>query len=111
MVKSDLRLGTDVVYLPRFLDKVNDERFIKRILTKAEQSIFNDITNERLKLEFLAGRYACKEAYSKAVGTGIGKLDFLDVEVLRNEHGAPVSTKGNFSISHDNDYLLVVVIA
>ena len=34
-----------------------------------------------------------KEAFSKAWGTGIGKLSFQDIEVLTNEAGAPVVTK------------------
>lgn len=110
MEKLDLRLGTDLVFLPRFVDKVDDDKFIKRILTKNERNIFKTITNKRLRLEFLAGRYACKEAYAKAIGTGIGKLDFLDVEVLRNDFGAPVSEVGQFSISHDGDYLFVVAL-
>ena len=110
MEKSNLQLGTDLVFLPRFLDKLDDKKFIDRILTKNEKDIYNKITHERLRLEFLAGRYACKEAYSKAMGSGIGKLDFLDLEILRNEEGAPISDSGQFSISHDGDYLFVVVL-
>lgn len=110
MDKSNLQLGTDLVFLPRFLDKIDDERFIDKILTINEKKLYKKITNERLRLEFLAGRYACKEAYSKAVGTGIGQTDFLDVEILRNDLGAPVSEAAKFSISHDGDYLFVVVL-
>lgn len=110
MEKSNLRLGTDLVFLPRFQDKIDDEKFIDRVLTKAEKDIFSQITHERLRLEFLAGRYACKEAYSKALGSGIGQLDFLDLEILRNEMGAPISQAGQFSISHDGDYLFVVCL-
>lgn len=110
MDKSNLRLGTDIVFLPRFVNKVSDQKFINKILTNSEQAIFKSITNDRLRLEFLAGRFACKEAYAKALGLGIGKVDFLDVEILRNELGAPVSDFGQFSISHDNDYLFVVAL-
>ena len=67
MEKSNLQLGTDLVFLPRFLDKLDDKKFIDRILTKNEKDIYNKITHERLRLEFLAGRYACKEAYSKVL--------------------------------------------
>lgn len=110
MEKSNLRLGTDLVFLPRFQDKIDDDKFIDRILTKAEKNIFKQIRNEDLRLEFLAGRYACKEAYSKALGTGIGVVDFLDVEILRNDLGAPISQAGQFSISHDGDYLVAVCL-
>ena len=110
MEKSNLRLGTDLVFMPRFKDKINDAAFINRILTTKEQDLYQSIKHERLRLEFLCGRYACKEAYSKALGTGIGKVDFHDVEILRNEHGAPVSKKGQFSIAHDGDYVFVVAL-
>ena len=110
MEKSNLRLGTDLVLMPRFKEKINDEAFINKILTIKEQELYQSIKHERLRLEFLCGRYACKEAYAKALGTGIGKVDFHDVEILRNEHGAPISEKGQFSISHDGDYVFVVAL-
>ena len=108
--KSNLRLGNDLVYLPRFVDKIDDSKFINKVLTKNEKELYSRITHHRLRLEFLAGRYACKEAYSKAMGTGIGSVDFLDLEILRNELGAPISDAGQFSISHDGDYLFVVAL-
>ena len=108
--KSNLRLGTDLVFMPRFKDKVNDQKFIDKVLTDREKSLYNTITHDRLRLEFLAGRFACKEAYSKALGKGIGLIDFLDIEILRDEYGAPISNLGQFSISHDGDYLFVVVL-
>jgi Phosphopantetheinyl transferase (holo-ACP synthase) len=42
-------------------------------------------------LEFLAGRYAVKEAFSKAMGTGIGKtVTFQNISVSNNEKGQPI---------------------
>ena len=38
---------------------------------------------------WLAKRFAAKEALAKAIGTGIGKLSFQDIEVLRLDSGAP----------------------
>ena len=37
----------------------------------------------------LAGRFAAKEAVMKALGVGIGAVDWADVAVLRKEGGAP----------------------
>lgn len=110
MEHLNLRLGTDLVFMPRMKDKLDNPKFINKVLTQHEQAILNTITHPRLQLEFLSGRYACKEAYAKALGTGIGEVDFLDVEVLRNDQGAPISDKGIFSISHDGDYAMAVVI-
>ena len=36
---------------------------------------------------------AAKEAFSKAWGTGIGKVSFQDLEILRDDNGAPAFTK------------------
>ena len=42
------------------------------------------------KAEFLAGRWAAKEALSKALGCGIsGEYLFSEVEILPDEKGAP----------------------
>lgn len=94
------------------VDKINNINFINKVLTTNEQVIFNNLNNERRKVEFLAGRFACKEAYSKAMKVGIGKIDFLDFEVLKDENNAPISNIKNteISISHDKDYVIAVVL-
>ena len=64
----------------------------------------------------MAGRWSAKEAFSKAWGTGIGKLSFQDLEVLNDERGAPVFTKAPFSgkvwvsISHAGTLVMASVI-
>ena len=64
------------------------EGFAKRVLTANEMERFNSLKGRR-QIEYLAGRWSAKEAFSKAMGTGIGKLGFQDLEVLNNERGAP----------------------
>ena len=67
-----------------------------------------------------AGRFASKEAYSKAIGTGIGKeFGWKDIEIVNNEKGKPyiVHIKENefskykfeISISHTEDYACAAV--
>lgn len=63
------------------------EGFAKRVLTAKEMERFNSLKGRR-QIEYLAGRWSAKEAFSKAMGTGIGKLGFQDLEVLNNERGA-----------------------
>ena len=66
--------------------------------------------------EFCLIRWSAKEAFSKAWGTGIGKLSFQDLEVLNDERGAPVFTKTPFSgkvwvsISHAGTLVMASVI-
>ena len=57
------------------------EGFAKRVLTAKEMERFNSLKGRR-QIEYLAGRWSAKEAFSKAMGTGIGKLGFQDLEVL-----------------------------
>ncbi|WP_078543056.1 holo-ACP synthase [Litchfieldia alkalitelluris] len=109
-------IGIDIVELQR-IEKIviRQKKFIERILTENERNHYNSLIGRR-QIEFLAGRFAAKEAYSKAVGTGIGKdLSFLDIEVTSNEVGKP-SIKINdgrnvhLSISHSKEYAVAQVI-
>ncbi|MBV7391319.1 MULTISPECIES: holo-ACP synthase [Enterococcus] len=86
-------IGIDAVELAR-IEKIIERRphFISRILTPGEIELFDAHIKQR-QVEFLAGRYACKEAFSKAWGTGIGEISFQDLEILRNQKGSPIFTK------------------
>ena len=73
------------------------------------------------RVSSLAARFAAKEAFSKALGTGIGKnLSFLDFEVLNQESGKPYfltilnklkKMKFYLSISDDYPWAVAFVIA
>ena len=91
------------------------EGFAKRVLTAKEMERFTSLKGCR-QIEYLAGRWSAKEAFSKAMGTGIGKLGFQDLEVLNNERGAPYFSRSPFSgkiwlsISHTNQFVTASVI-
>lgn len=104
------KIGVDIVYLPRLSNKTENNEFINKILTPNEKELYFKLTSSRRKLEFLGGRFAAKEAYSKALGTGIGETDFLDVEITYDERGKPFSNKMEVSISHDQDYVIAMVM-
>ena len=70
---------------------LKNARFAKKVLTEAELSRFEELSGKR-KIEFLAGRWAAKEAFSKAWGTGIGKLRFQDLEILNDRQGCLLYT-------------------
>lgn len=111
-------IGIDIIELDRIAQSVEkNERIIQRILTKNEQAYFYEIHSERRKVEFLAGRFAAKEALAKATGQGIGKLSFQHIHILPDEKGAPVievegleSKRIFLSISHSRDYAVAQVI-
>lgn len=108
-------IGIDIIELSRVQDLINRQsKFVDRVLTPVEKDRFETLSDRR-KVEFLAGRFAAKEAYSKAVGSGIGKeLSFLDIEIASDLHGKPFfvtpSGKAHLSISHSRDYAVAQVV-
>ncbi len=109
-------IGIDIVELARIERIVKRQpNFVKRILTDKEQAKFFTLKGKR-QIEYLAGRFAAKEAFVKAVGTGISKeWSFLDIEVLNNERGEPIvhSTLCDrvlISISHSEQYAVAQII-
>ena len=89
MTIAPVRIGTDIVYVPRIQaawDRFGD-RFLKKIYTLPEQQYCLRSANHTLHR--LAGRWAAKEAAVKALGTGWKGVGYTDVEVRRASSGAP----------------------
>lgn len=110
-------IGLDVVELDR-IQAINQrtDKFKKRILTAGELAVYAQHSESR-KIEFLAGRFAGKEAFAKALGTGIGaSCNFVDIEIKSNKLGKPeLFFKGNqvngfISITHTKNIAAAQVI-
>ena len=109
-------IGIDITELKRIEDLLNRQpRFKERVLTESELKLFHSYKGWR-RIEYFAGRYAAKEAFSKANGTGIGEhLSFRDIEITVDEKGKPVITKPistgvHLSISHSREYAAAQVV-
>ncbi|MDR7001998.1 holo-ACP synthase [Neobacillus niacini] len=108
-------IGIDIVELSRIQNLLQRQRkLIDRILTDQEKQKF-EVLSERRQVEFLAGRFAAKEAFSKAAGTGIGKeLSFLDIEIDSDPFGKPIIIRpeisAHLSISHSREYAVAQVV-
>ena len=117
-----LRCGIDLVKIARMeaISAAILARFIQRIYTEAEQ------TQSKGNFEQLAGLFAAKEAASKALGTGIGKVAWRDIEILHKLSGEPtIHLHGHakkvaaelgldewaVSISHENGMAIASVVA
>lgn len=83
---SVLRTGIDLIEVHRIADLKPEirSRFLTRVFTDGELEICCG-RNERL-----SGRFACKEAVSKALGTGIGIIRWQEIEILNDSNGMPV---------------------
>lgn len=110
-------LGIDLVYVPRIAALLKKGPFLQRFFTDSEIAYFE----KRKSPGVVAGNFAVKEAFSKALGTGIRGFSLKDVEVVRDELGKPIiqlhgplkEKKFKFlqcSISHDGDYATAVVV-
>ena len=82
-------IGIDVIQphrVARLLDKYG-ERFVNRVLTPLEQPRY---ARTKQQVLFLANRFAAKEAFSKAMGTGFRYPVTLQcISVIQNSAGKP----------------------
>lgn len=81
-------VGVDIVEIRRITEAMErNNNFIQKLFTDIE---IEYLKSKRLRAEFVAGRFAAKEAVSKALGTGIRGFGFKDIEIERNELGKPI---------------------
>ncbi|BDB03241.1 holo-ACP synthase [Clostridium botulinum] len=117
-------IGTDITEIRR-IEKVitRNKNFINKLFTKNEMDLWE---KKNFKLEFIAGRFAAKEAISKALGTGIRDFNFKDIEIINDELGKPQvilkpkaeniirkiskSYKIHLSISHEKEYAIAYAL-
>ncbi|BCJ88055.1 holo-ACP synthase [Effusibacillus dendaii] len=83
-------IGVDLVEIRRIAESSKRDSFLKRIYTENELLLLQGVSDSR-RLELLAGRFAAKEAVSKALGTGIAEqISFRDIETLHGSGGEPI---------------------
>lgn len=119
-----INIGTDIIEIYRIEKAVtSSEHFLKRVFTPYEIEYANSKNKNRYAT--LAGMYAAKEAFVKALGTGFREGAWQEIEVGHTEWGAPeLRVKGVFydivkregyqtiklSISHCKEYALAQVL-
>lgn len=106
-------IGVDICRCSRFEGK--ERCFLERIFTDEELSISS-------RSEYLASRFAAKEAFSKALGTGIRGFSLKEISVREDELGKPyLFLSGRaalmasglsvfLSISHEREYAVAMVV-
>jgi holo-[acyl-carrier protein] synthase len=118
-------IGTDIVSVKRIEDALFrfGDRFLHRILNETEVA---EYAQSAQPARFLAKRFAAKEAFSKAFGTGIGgEIGWHDVAVGHDARGKPIinaSTKlvarlakseikySHISISDETEHAIAFVV-
>lgn len=116
-------IGTDITEVKRFEKWVKNPEMLQRFFNKKEMS---SAKSDSAKCQHYAARFAAKEAFSKALGTGITGFNLKDVYITNNSEGAPLlniegaalslmkERLGNcnafVSLSHEKEYAIAYVI-
>ncbi len=117
-----LATGVDLIEIARIEEVVarHGKHYLERVFTPAEREYCGK------RAESLAGRFAAKEAVSKALGTGIGDVAWQEIEILGDEQNAPTLTlhgaaekkakelgliTWSVSISHSQSHSVAFVVA
>jgi len=99
------KIGTDIVKISRMEKSLESKRFTETVFSEKEAEYCKTA-------ESFAGLFAAKEAYFKALGSGISKR-LCELQILHNESGKPYISgvaKSDVSISHDGEYAIATVI-
>ena len=118
--------GVDIIKNSRINNSLKIKGFLNRIFTEKEIQQGKKIKN---KINFYATRFAAKEAFVKAIGTGFrSKINFIDIEIKNYKNGKPyisLSKKLNnflqkklkiqkykvfLSLSDEKDYSIAFVV-
>ena len=116
-------IGVDIVSIERIAKSLERQSFLTKVYGSREIALF--ATENRIKTNSLAANFAAKEAFSKALGTGVRGFELTEVEILRDELGKPyfvfsgkakeiVESKNlhfMVSISHEKDKAIAFVTA
>ena len=96
-------IGTDIVSIKRIENSLKNKNFVKRIFNVNEISRCKNLKSRN---NCYAKRFAAKEAFSKALGTGISSgINFKDIVVLNKKSGKPyINLIGNTKKIFDKRY-------
>jgi holo-[acyl-carrier protein] synthase len=117
-----LRTGVDLIEVSRVAETLarHGDRFLRRCFTAQE------LTDCAGQAPALAARFAAKEAVAKALGCGIGDVQWLDIEIRRGARGQPELllhgaaqtlatelglTEWSLSLSHTQEHSVALVVA
>jgi len=91
-------IGTDIVSVDRIKKSLKNKNLLTRLFCKEEISKCSKLINAN---NCYAKRFAAKEAFSKAVGTGISKgINFNEIIVMNERNGKPyIKLKGETLLS------------
>ena len=116
-------IGTDIAAVHRFEKWIKNPEMIERFFNEKERSSASSVSAQ---CQHYAARFAAKEAFSKALGTGITGFGLKDVYITNDSEGKPLlniegqalslmkerlgECKAFVSLSHEKEYAVAFVI-
>jgi len=107
-------IGVDIIENKRIRNLLKNLKFKNRIYSTKEMAQSSLSKN---KVSYFSKRFAAKEAFAKALGTGFrGNLNFKDIEIVNDKMGKPYYLKSkkiskiihkNFNIKKYNCFLSI----
>ena len=107
-------IGVDIIQNNRIKNLLKNNKFLGRIYSDRELKLSKQNKN---KVAYFAKRFAAKEAFSKALGTGFRSgLEFKDIEIVNDKVGKPLYVKNKkiikivknkFKIKNFNSFLSI----
>ena len=109
-----LGIGVDIIQNNRIKNSIKNHKFRDRIYSINELKLS---TSSKNKIGYFSKRFAAKEAFAKALGTGFrNNLNFKDIEVINDKFGKPYYSKNkkitkmiqkNFNVKNFNCFLSI----
>lgn len=117
----ELFTGIDLIEIDRIRKSIQNPRFVSRVFSPKER----ELLQTPKAAQTAAANFCAKEAFAKALGTGVRGFALCEVSVLRDALGAPylqlsgkakeiADARGltfSVSLSHTENYATAVVIA
>ncbi len=118
-----IKVGTDIMEIDRFRKALERRPRLKEKLFTVDEVAYCESRAD--PAQHFAVRFCAKEAFSKALGTGVSKFSMSEVEVVRDERGKPgialsgrakgvaeaLAAKGmDLSMSHSDLFVIAVVV-
>ena len=115
-------IGTDIITISRIEKSLGKPNFLSKVYGKNEIAAF--ASGEKLRVNSLAANFAAKEAFGKALGTGVRGFELYEVEILRDSLGKPYFALSgrakeiaeskqlvcHVSLSHEGDRAIAFVV-
>jgi len=125
-------IGIDIVEINRMYKWLDNLNLLERFFHSNEISFLSSRytlqekdVNKQQYAQALAARFAAKEAFGKALGTGLSGISLKDIMVLNNENGKPEiklfgsaldafiksgAAKSHISLSHEKENAIAMII-